>query len=328
MAEKKTANKQNTVRLVGYLRENNLEKVINSRGDDVIRGSILVATDELSSHKVQFYVAAKTKTGDDSKDYETLSALLPENTVTVASYLKDHPGADYKAAAAEATKVWVLARLEEYASCVGEKVRSLVTIKGFRAGVKEPTETSPYKPCAEFTADVYIKEMKNEVVYADENDEDGTETGRILITGLMPMYDKSMQQIEFVCPKEDGVADYISNHYAVSDTVTLKGDLISIAERVLISDNSDDFFGNVNTGPQYETKFTRERRVLGGSKTPIKQGAEGSITTKEVKDGLAARQVKMEKNGERSQASQAEPKEDTSKKGFSDPGSFSADLDF
>ena len=84
MAEKKT--KTNTVKIVGYLKENNLEQIVNARGDKVIRGSIIVATDNISSHKIQFYVAERTSSGEESKDYASLLNLLPDNTITVASF--------------------------------------------------------------------------------------------------------------------------------------------------------------------------------------------------------------------------------------------------
>ena len=176
MAEKK---KTNTVKLVGYLKENNLEQITNARGDKVIRGSLIIATDKISSHKVQFYVAETTSNGEDSKDYASLLTLLPDNTITIASFLKENSSADFDTAANASSKVWVMARFEEYATRSGERTRSMVTLKGFRAGFSKADKA--FTPCAEFDVDVYINKIEPEV----ENEE---KTGRLLIEGLIPKY--------------------------------------------------------------------------------------------------------------------------------------------
>lgn len=314
MAEKKLSN---TVKIVGYLKENNLAKITNSKGINVINGSLTIAVDDINTHKVQFYVAETTKSGETSKDYEALSELLPDCTITVASFLKENPTADFKTAANAASKVWVMARLEEFASRTGERERSLVQIKGFRAGFKTATDKGPFVPCAEFTVDVYI----NDITAEDGN------TGRLVLEGLIPMYDKSVQKISFVAPTTDGIADYIGKNYRVGDTVTLKGDLISIQERIEVAGNSG-FFGRGN-GPQYETKFIRERRIYGGSEVPLHQGDEGAISTSTIKEGLAQREIKMDANGAKAAARDA-AKESTAPKAApkATASNFSEDVDF
>lgn len=291
MAEKK---KVNTVKLVGYLKENNLEQITNARGNKVIRGSIIIATDKISSYKVQFYVAETTSKGEESKDYTNLLSLLPDNTITIASYLKENSSADFDTAANASSKIWVIARFDEYARRSGERVTSSVLLKGFRAGFSKADKT--FVPCAEFDIDVYLNKITPEV---DNNDK---ETGRLLLEGLVPKYDNSVDIIDFVAVSEDGVAGYINKHYAVGDTVNLKGDVVSLQDRQLVESEDSEFFGRTGA-PQYETKFIRERRVVGGSKTPLREGDEGAITKAFVKEGLAAREIKMDKNGAKAKSS-------------------------
>lgn len=290
MAEKK---KTNTVKLVGYLKENNLEQITNARGDKVIRGSLIIATDKISSHKVQFYVAETTSNGEDSKDYASLLTLLPDNTITIASFLKENSSADFDTAANASSKVWVMARFEEYATRSGERTRSMVTLKGFRAGFSKADKA--FTPCAEFDVDVYINKIEPEV----ENEE---KTGRLLIEGLIPKYNGSVDVVDFVAVSEDGVSKYIGEHYAVGDTVNLKGDVVSLQDRQLVETEDTEYFGR-SSGPQYETKFIRERRVVGGSKNPLHEGDEGAITKQFVKEGLAARELKMDENGVKAKSS-------------------------
>ena len=141
------------------------------------------------------------------------------------------------------------------------------------------------------------------------------------------MYDKSVQKISFVAPTTDGIADYIGKNYRVGDTVTLKGDLISIQERIEVAGNSG-FFGRGN-GPQYETKFIRERRIYGGSEVPLHQGDEGAISTSTIKEGLAQREIKMDANGAKAAARDA-AKESTAPKAApkATASNFSEDVDF
>ena len=46
----------NKVTIEGYLRENNLELVRDKTGEEVIRGSFIIAIDDVGSCGVRFYV--------------------------------------------------------------------------------------------------------------------------------------------------------------------------------------------------------------------------------------------------------------------------------
>lgn len=337
MAKEKKS-KKNVVRIVGYLKENSLEEVQNNEGKDVIRGSVIISTSDIASHKVQFYMNSVNWEGEQSSDYEALHALLPENTVTVASFLKDNPGATFEQATAAATRVWCLARFDEFASMQGESCTSIISNRGWRMGEADPTKT--FNPCAEFTTDVYINKITSEVVYADEDDEDGQETGRIILNCLIEGYDSAskkalpMQMVDFVCPVEDGIADHVKKHYKEGETAMINGDLISIMEKTLIESEDDgNHFGKAPSGPQYETKFIRERLMLGGSTTSAPATQPGSFTKTDVKEGLAARIAKAQENGKKrsERASQEKSAQESSiKKGFAETPSNggSEDLDF
>lgn len=292
MAKEKEKRRVNRVKIVGFLKENNLEKIRSVKDMNVIRGSLVIATDKISSYKVQFWTPEFLYNGNESDDYKALEGLLPENTISVASYLKNNTEANFATASEVASKVWVMATLEEYASRKGERVSSITTLKGFKAGFSKTGGEKAFTPCAEFDIEVYVNKLEDEI---DENE---TSTGRVILEGLVPKYDGSVDSIEFVAVEEDNVASYIKKNYHVGDTVTIKGDVVSIQERILKEQNTEDFFGR-SPDPQYETKFIRERRILGGSAKPIKQGEEGCITAEAVREGLLKREEKMQKNGQR-----------------------------
>lgn len=288
----------NTVRIVGVLKENNLEHITDYAGKNVIRGSVIVATSKMNAHKVQFYVSEYTQQGKESSAYTALKEMLPNNTRTIASLLKDDPDLKYEDAFEKATKVWVLGKLDEYAYRTGERVSSMLTIKGITMGASTKENEDNF---AEFSVDIYIGKIEPEV---DENDK---ETGRLCVTGYVGKYDKSVDIIEFVAVQENNVAKYIASNYKVGDCVNLYGDLINLQERVQISSDEPkdegSYFGkrmqDEPSNVTYETRFIHELRITGGSKTPYKKDEVGYLTAEQVKMGLATREIKMDKNGAR-----------------------------
>lgn len=320
---------QNSIHISGYLKENNLESVSTEKSGQVIRGSVIIATDNANSYKVQFYTPALTKSGEDSAEYESLSRLLDDDIISVASYIKNNPSATFEEASKHATKVWVQARFEEFASKVGERSRSMILLKGFKAGEKIETEASPFSPRAEFTVDLFIEDIKPETVTEGETEK---ETGRYIINGVLPMWDESVQCIDFIAPTEKGIAGYMAANFSKNDTLTIKGELVSMVQRVLKegTENQDEFFGEAPQ-PQYETLFTRERIITGLTKKPIKQGEQGCISIKSVQEGMAKRETKMIENGKRMKSNDNNESSTPKKKAPAAPTSskeFAADLDF
>jgi len=320
--EKKKKSYVNNIRIAGYLKDNSLEEIENSSGEKAIRGALVIATDKFSSYKVQFYVSQYNKDGDESADYSRMSALLPENTCTVASFLKNNPGATNEDAFAAATPVWVMGRLEEYATRKGEREDSMILFKGNRGGVAS-TDKGPFTPAATFEADIFINSMEPEV------DEDNTETGRLLVEGLLVKYDGSCDKIDFIAVEEDDVAKFIKSNWRVGDTVNISGDLVSLQERILIESSAEERFGR-SSGPQYETHFIRERRITGGSKSPRRTEEDGAISTDTVKAGLVKREERMQRNGERSSQRSKETSQESNfgKTAKAEKSSGSEDFEF
>ena len=292
MAEKRKDSNINTVSIKGYLKENTLEQVTSSTGDQVIRGALLVATDALNAHKIQFYISETKFNGEHSADFDRMQELLPAKTVSMASFLKDASAADFAMATNAATKVWVMAHFDEYATRNGERMTSLVTLRGDRAGLAT-ADKGPFVPKAEFSATIYINKME------PEQDEAGGATGRIKIEGLLPRYKGLLNVIDFIAVADNNVAEVARTYWHVGDTVRIDGDLVSLALRKKIEGAENSSFGRPRA-PQYETTFIRERRIMGGpSKEPIR--GDGALTKDMVKTGLALREAKMEQNGSRAQ---------------------------
>lgn len=285
LEEKKVEKRfSNIVNVSGYLRENNLELVKDKEGNPVISGSFTIAVTEDESHKMRVYLKqpADMKVEKDAKRWDAMKALLPTNTISIASYLKSNPTADFAVASSMSTKVWAVGSMEEYVRKENGKELSTTTLRVIRAGVRTASD-KPFNPGASFQVDVYIESMNPEIV-------DEQETGRVILVGLVPLY-KYFGKFTFVAPAENNVAQYILDHYNVTDTTRLFGKL-SCVKHSKAKAETGNYFGQVST-PQYETTFVREKIITGGSAESINCDEPNAITKDEVREGLTGREARM-----------------------------------
>lgn len=311
---RKVANK---VQIEGYLRENNLELIRNDKQEEVIRGSLVVALDNVRSCRAQFYVSRfnTLKPGEttrqESKAYSRLVELLPGNTISISSLMKDQAAMTFDVAKESATKVWIIGALQEYIRKdeKGEVISS-TTIKGLTAGIKTESDKHPFTQKAEFEVEMYIEGKRPEM-------KDGEETGRIVLTGLIPEYDDSVSRIEFVTELGDAT-DYIEENYNVGQTVKVYGDVINTYVRVEKEGGGHTFGRTLE--PQYETTFTSERQIFGGTATPLDEDDENALKKAEIKAALALRQQKIDNMPAKDDA----PKAVNPKKGFTETPSAPA----
>lgn len=286
MAQEKTTSFRNSIRLVGYLKETTLDERVSQAGKHFITGKVTIALDEFNTHRVSFLVFKE----DNAEKYEALSKFLPNNTVSVASYLKTTPTANFATASAMSAKVWVMAAFEEFVSRSGEKEKTMVSLKGFSMGLVDPNKA--FNPSATFEVDCYIEKIEDEL-------EDDKPTGRLLLDTIVPAYKGLVYRIPLVAPVEDNVAKYIKAKYKVSDTVRLQGNLVAMKVQIQNEDDDEPEFFGKPTGQQFTTRFVRENVILRGSKDPITQGETGSISNDAVKTGLTIREKVMDENGQR-----------------------------
>ena len=307
----------NKVQIEGYLRENNLELIRNDKQEEVIRGSLVVALDNVRSCRAQFYVSRfnTLKPGEttrqESKAYGRLVELLPGNTISISSLMKDQAAMTFDVAKESATKVWIIGALQEYIRKdeKGEVISS-TTIKGLSAGIKTESDKHPFTQKAEFEVEMYIEGKRPEM-------KDGEETGRIVLTGLIPEYDDSVSRIEFVTELGDAT-DYIEENYNVGQTVKVYGDVINTYVRVEKEGGGHTFGRTLE--PQHETTFTSERQIFGGTATPLDEDDENALKKAEIKAALALRQQKIDNMPAKDDA----PKAVNPKKGFTETPSAPA----
>lgn len=282
---------KNLVRIEGYLKENTLEIVTDAKGQH-IRGNLTIAVDEVNTHVVGFYVNKFYSTGTENKNYEAIAALIPANTLTIASYLQSTPTANFMTAANASTKVVVLGKLKERVRRDPDTKKdvSYIMIEGQKAFIKKLDERHPFEPSATFNVDMYI-ENKVAETKKDENG-DTVETGRYIITGLIPTYGDYVYRIPFVTSADNDVSEYVNDNYEKTQTANFQGYLVSASHREEVASKG---WGTAQT--QYRTTFTRERIITGGAPGyPKDSGDEGAISTEDIKEYLVNREARIEES--------------------------------
>lgn len=283
---------RNFVSITGYLKENTLDTFTTKDGQPCIKGSLVIATSEIDAHKVSFYVTKFDKNHQPNKNYNDLEALLPLQTNTIGNFIKANPNATFQMAMGQATKVFVRAKFEEYASKIDNNERSMILLKGFSAKVKTVSDTQQFTPAATFSVDVYIDKIVEETKHNKET-ESLEPTGRLILQCFLPQYDGRMDKINFIVPTDDNKAEFIRNNYTVGNTANFTGKIINITQEVE-SDApivEDSFAWGATTQKQIKTTFTRERIILGREygKIPLEEGMSGAITKDMIKKGLVIR---------------------------------------
>lgn len=296
--EKEKKSSRNFALVVGYLKETTLELKSSSDGRRFISGNVTVAVDEFNSHRIRFVVYE-----DQAKEkFDAVEKFLPSNVVSVASYLKSNPTANFAVASSMATKVWVTGALEEYVKLKGENETRSVNVSGIKIGFSDPEK---FEPKATFEIDGVISSVDDEVV-------DEKATGRATLGLYVPAYKDLIYLMNFVVQKENNAAKYVKEKFAVGDSIHLNGNLVSMMTRTLNEDDDNeeltDSFGEPSV-PQYTTRFTREMVVTGGSRI-----TSDLLTKKAITDGLVAREQlaisRGKKAAERAAAKEAEAGEE------------------
>lgn len=301
----------NLIKVKGYLKENNLEFLTDSKGGKVARGSVTIALNATQAYKVQFYANEFTKGGSASKTYTNLLNFMPGKVMSISQFLKDNEGANYDTAKANATKVWITGSLEEWATKnEAGKVDSRSRFKGIGIGV----DTKPtFEPEATFEVDVYIKNIKEETVMEDD---EPVETGRLIIEGITPTYDGACMYLNYVT--DPSVTEYIKDHYNQYETATIRGKLVNLMIKEE-KETANTGFGMKSISNSAETKFIDERVILGGdsdSKLCEDDDAVYGFSKAEIKECLVKRTEVIENNTKKKKESDAKKAAAEANKGF------------
>lgn len=138
-----------------------------------------------------------------------------------------------------------------------------------------------FTPKAQFSTEIVVSKMVNEV------DNEGVETGRLKIEGILPQYGERVDVVPFIA-ENPNVVDAISQYWQPKDTVKVSGKL-NFSSTVEIYTEEQGF------GEPIEKRRTinvSELVITGGSQTPLE--GDFAFNEEEIKNALAERKTRIE----------------------------------
>lgn len=190
------------VTVTGVLSEKDLKEVITD-GAKSIRGKLVLQVSSVNFVTFPVFVNQKKADGSDNKIYASMETVMRDY------HSVSEVGSD------DADVVSVTRGQLNPRSFVNDSGRHESV--NFRSNFFNRVNKNDYTPVAEVEAEIYIGAITREVYRRGENQ--GEETGRVVIKGWMPLYNDGIEPVYFIVTED--IADQIESEYAVGQTVTV-----------------------------------------------------------------------------------------------------------
>ena len=254
----------NTVNIVGLINEIDVEER-EKDGRKYLSGNIKIQTEDGNIVPVNVFSFEKTKKNTINPSYTQIKSVCDKG-VSMAAVNGD---------TSKATKVRASGcRLEEnmYVSRFTNQVVSTIRVSGsfFTLNTSE-------EPKAKFNCGIYILNIK------EETNNDGEETGRLIIEGLVEQYNR-WDKITFIAESKQAV-NYIQSNWAIGDTVSISGKIVDKTITQKIVNENEGGFGE----PDEEVRtYHRTEYVITSGGEPKED--EFAYDKDKVKEGIADRE--------------------------------------
>ena len=254
----------NVVNIVGLLNEIDVEER-EKDGRKYLTGNIKIETDDNNIVAINVFSFEKTKKNTVNPSYTQIKSVCDKG-VSMAAVNGD---------TSKATKVRASGcRLEEnmFVSRFNSQIISNTRITGSFF-----TLNSPEEPKAKFNCGIYILAIK------EETNNDGEETGRLIIEGLIEQYNR-WDKISFIAENKQAV-DYIHANWSVGDSVSISGKIVDKTITQKITNESAGGFGE----PEEEIRtYHRIEYIITSGGEPKED--EFAYDKNTVKEGIADRE--------------------------------------
>lgn len=183
------------VEIVGILKEKEFKiEPMKREGAmvNVIKGHVVLATDDVAEHTVKFFSYEKTKEGNDNKSFISLKTAMETMTSIVEATQNGGSKEDADIVEIKGTTL----KVNEYHGQAGLVSRPEIQCS-YMAHVKDKASA---KLKAEFSTEVFFTGFKPEIVKGDE-------TGRMVVSAILPMYNGIVAPITFMA--DGAVAKYL-----------------------------------------------------------------------------------------------------------------------
>ena len=254
----------NKVNIVGLLSENNVEQR-EKDGRKYVTGNIKIQITPENVIPINVFAFENTKAGTKNPAYTQIMSVCDKGISLAAC------GGDVT----KATKVRAnTCRFEEnmFASRFNGNIISSTRVTGsfFTLGASED-------PKAVFTCGINIRSIKEEV------NNDGEETGRLLVEGAIEQYNR-WDILTFIAESQQAV-DYIRANWEKGDTVSISGRIVGKTITQTVTSDNEGGFGE----PEEETRtYHRIEYEITSGGEPNED--EFAYDKDKVKEGLADRE--------------------------------------
>lgn len=290
----------NTIRLEGLISEINLRTIqyTNKRtgqptealgGDITLLIRQMIDDEEVTLEvPVSMFSPKFTNKGKPHPAYADIEKIM-NNYVSIAA------GGEEQADRLRVTNAKI--GMNEYHVQTG----ALVSYPRINGSFSQLVSKNDFLPQANFEVEFVIGKMEPELA------KDDTETGRLLITGILPQYGGKVDVVPFIV-ESPKVRKIIESNWQEGDTVAAVGRL-NFTSKVVTRTAEVDF----GVGPSTQSTIkTSELIIVGGAKDPLSGGRE--FESADIQKGLADRKARLEAQKERDMArtkskSEAPPQE-------------------
>lgn len=239
----------NKVTIEGILAEKDLQIDEDKEGNTRIRGSLVIEAGEDSSHKVSIYSKKINSKGKESSVFKGLVTVMNE----------------YKSIADVGREDADRVRITQGSfneNTFYNDAGMLISFPKVKANfINRVTDLTTFTPRAEFEVEMSIKAKK----FEEKNEE---ETGRLILTGIIPVYGGRVSIVDFIVEGEDKV-NWVDMNYEKGETVKIYGELIHTTEKKVVK--KEVAFGE----PKEEIfeNTTNERLITGGTEAYMEDKA-------------------------------------------------------
>lgn len=221
----------------GILSEMNLEMTKDKKGQDIIRGNVIIKTSDTNSINYRVYANRLTNSGEKNPAWDGLVTVM--NTYQSIAKVGEQ----------NATKVRVNGQYTP-STYMGRDGSLHEGVPQYRSSFfSEVRNMADYHPKAELTLEIFIRTLTREISKVN-----GEETGRIIVKGWVSLYN-GLEPVTLIAPKE--IADSIENIFEEGQTTMVYADVVNSAITVEIP---------VAIGkPRTETRFINELVITGAT---------------------------------------------------------------
>ena len=275
---------KNFVKIVGYLKEDELKLGTSKNGDENVSGNLTIALPDGQEFRLWYYSNRYKKPrpgetrGEEGKPYKSICKLLPEKVVTLNSLVEGNPSAPIENLRNAATKVRCIAKFEErFFKGNDDEVHSQAEVRGVSADII----TDKFESGTYFKVTGFVDKIDG------EKDRDGNETGRAVLDLLMPTYNGSVHSIRFVS-KDATVGEGMLSMLEKNETYELEGELCRL--EIVSEPKEAPTRGGFGQKPVQAptTRFVNERQIVYGTGNPLE--GEDKMEIEDVKEAKVLRE--------------------------------------